>query len=79
MDELAELEQSITQLDEGGLAAGLSYMDEYEEDDDEDDEEDEVAAHSKPPRRRHRKSSSVGYETRFPQGLRCKSNNVTHN
>jgi phosphate transporter len=79
MDELAELEQSIAQLDESGLAAGLSYMDEYEEDDDEDDEEDEVAAHGKPPRRRHRKSSSVGYETRFPQGLPCKSNNVTHN
>ncbi|KAJ8592872.1 Sodium/sulfate symporter [Rhizopogon salebrosus TDB-379] len=70
MDELAELEQSIAQQDEGGLEAGLNYMDEYE-DEDEDEEEDNVIRsddHAKGSRRRQRKSSSVGYGTRFAPG-----------
>lgn len=73
MDELAELEQSIAQQDEGGLEAGLNYMDEYE-DEDEDEEEDNVIRsddHAKGSRRRQRKSSSVGYGTRFAPGSPC--------
>ncbi|OAX41904.1 Sodium/sulfate symporter [Rhizopogon vinicolor AM-OR11-026] len=70
MDELAELEQSITQQDEGGFAAGFSYMDEYEEHEEheEEDELDRSDDYGKPPRSRQRKSSSVGYGTRFAPG-----------
>lgn len=76
LNELAVLEQSITQQDEAGLEAGLNYMDEDEEDE-EEDEEDEYNMlsrsedYGKRPRRRHHKSTSVGYGTRFATGLPC--------
>ncbi|KAG0705781.1 SPX domain-containing protein [Suillus ampliporus] len=75
MDELAELEQSITQQDEAGLEAGLNYMDEDDEEEDEDEEEEDdfnmvtrSEDHGKGSRHRRRKSSSVGYGTRFATG-----------
>lgn len=73
LNELAVLEQSITQQDEAGLEAGLDYMDEDEEDE-EDDEEDEYNMlsrsedYGKRSRRRRHKSTSVGYGTRFATG-----------
>ncbi|KAG1789299.1 SPX domain-containing protein [Suillus plorans] len=73
LNELAVLEQSITQQDEAGLEAGLDYMDEDEEDE-EEDEEDEYNMlsrsedYGKRSRRRRHKSTSVGYGTRFATG-----------
>jgi len=78
MDELVGLEQSIAQQDEGGLEAGLDYMDAYE-DEDEDEEEDDIPRsddHGKWGRRRQRKSSSVGYGTRFVPGLSYKYDTI---
>lgn len=83
LDELAVLEQSITQQDEAGLEAGLNYMVEDEEDE-EDDEEDEFNMstrsedYGKGSRRRRRKSSSVGYGTRFATGLPYNTLSCTH-
>lgn len=54
LDEVADLEERATQLEEAGLAAGERYLDDDDDDDDEDDDE----SISRSPERKRRRSVS---------------------
>ncbi|KAF8835671.1 Sodium/sulfate symporter, partial [Paxillus ammoniavirescens] len=74
LEELAELEELVTEQDEVGLAAEEHYMnDDGDEDDDDDDDDEQLGDHvhfedGQVPKRRRRKSSSAGYGPRRTRG-----------